>query len=240
MTVPRIWATHALRPHRLEGDLVSNAPDFAAKVADVIGLDLHPLQHAAVVCVDEQTASQARDRKDPVLPLSPGRAERQGFASVRHGTRSLAAFNTQTGEGFGKAAARHTSAEFVEFLTDLVVNQPPGQQITGSPTTSQRTRPRGRSGSRPVPEGASARHPDVRAGSTRLTCGSPRSNAMSSPVASVPRCRSHANAPARYPARQHTTQAREVEVHRCLQANDSRINWHDPVATEGRTAPPPT
>jgi hypothetical protein len=29
--------------------------------------------------VDEKTASQALDRLDPVLPLSPGRAERHGF-----------------------------------------------------------------------------------------------------------------------------------------------------------------
>jgi len=28
-----------------------------------------------VFCVDEKTAIQALDRKDPVLPLSPGRAE---------------------------------------------------------------------------------------------------------------------------------------------------------------------
>ena len=79
MTVTRIWAKHALKPHRLEGYLASNDPDFEAKAADVIGLYLHPPQHAAVFCVDEKTAIQALDRKDPVLPLSPGRAERHGF-----------------------------------------------------------------------------------------------------------------------------------------------------------------
>jgi hypothetical protein len=30
-------------------------------------------------CLDEKTAIQALDRLDPVLPLSPGRAERHGF-----------------------------------------------------------------------------------------------------------------------------------------------------------------
>jgi hypothetical protein len=40
-------------------------------------------QHAAVFCVDEKTAIQALDRKDPVLPLSPGRAERHGFEYYR-------------------------------------------------------------------------------------------------------------------------------------------------------------
>lgn len=130
MTVARIWVKHGIKPHRLEGYLASNDPDFEAKAADVIGLYLHPPQHAAVFCVDEKTAIQALDRKDPVLPLSPGRAERHGFEYFRHGTLSLyAAFNTRTGEVLGKTAARHTSAEFVAFLTDIVANQPRGKEI---------------------------------------------------------------------------------------------------------------
>jgi transposase len=80
--------------------------------------------------VDEKTTIQALDRKDPVLPLSPGRAERHGFEYFRHGTLSLyAAFDTKTGEVLGKTAVRHTSAEFVAFLADIVVNQPRGQEI---------------------------------------------------------------------------------------------------------------
>ena len=65
-----------------------------------------------------------------VLPLSPGRAERHGFEYFRHGTLSLyAAFNTKTGEVLGKTTARHTSAEFVAFLTDIVIDQPRGKEI---------------------------------------------------------------------------------------------------------------
>src|ERR1700674_5823958 len=48
-----------------------------------------PPLNAAVFCVDEKSAIQALDRLDPVLPLSPGRAERHGFESYRHGTLSL-------------------------------------------------------------------------------------------------------------------------------------------------------
>jgi transposase len=130
MTITRIWAKHGLKPHRLEGYLSSNDPDFEKKAADVIGLYLNPPQNAVVFCVDEKTAIQALDRKDPVLPLSPGRAERHGFEYYRHGTLSLyAAFNTKTGEVLGKTADRHTSAEFVAFLTDIVVNQPKGKEI---------------------------------------------------------------------------------------------------------------
>src|SRR6201984_278227 len=87
--VQRILAQAQLKPHRLERYKASNDPDFESKAADIIGLYLHPPQHAAVFCLDEKTAIQALDRLDPVLPLSPGRAERHGFEYYRHGTLSL-------------------------------------------------------------------------------------------------------------------------------------------------------
>jgi transposase len=103
MMVARVWATHGLKPQRLDHYMASNDPDFERKAADIIGLYVNPPAHAAVFCVDEKTAIQALDRKDPVLPLSPGRAERHGFEYYRHGTLSLyAAFNTKTGEVLGK------------------------------------------------------------------------------------------------------------------------------------------
>ena len=96
----------------------------------MIGLYLNPPAHAAVFCVDEKTAIQTLDRLDPVLPLSPGRLERHGFEYYRHGTLSLyAAFNTKTGEVLGKTAARHTSAEFIAFLADIVAHQPRRKEI---------------------------------------------------------------------------------------------------------------
>ena len=120
-TVQRILTQARLKPHRLERYLASDDPDFEAKAADVIGLYLDPPQHAAVFCVDEKTAIQALDRLDPVLPLSPGRAERHGFEYYRHGTLSLyAALDVKTGKVEGKTTKRHTSAEFLVFLRELV------------------------------------------------------------------------------------------------------------------------
>lgn len=121
--VHRIWRTAGLRPHRLERYMASNDLDFERKAADIIGLYLNPPQHAAVFCVDEKSAIQALDRLNPVLPMSPGRAERHGFEYYRHGTLSLyAALDVKTGKVHGKTAARHTSDEFVAFL-DHVVRQ---------------------------------------------------------------------------------------------------------------------
>jgi transposase len=130
MMVARVWQRAGLQPHRLQRYMASNDPDFESKAADIIGLYIHPPQHAAVFCVDEKTAIQALDRLDPILPLSPGRAERHGFEYYRHGTLSLyAALNTATGEVLGKTAARHTSEEFVAFLSDIVAHQPRDREI---------------------------------------------------------------------------------------------------------------
>src|ERR1700685_516207 len=120
-TVLRIRCKTRLKPHRLDRYMTSNDPAFEEKAADIIGLYMDPPQHAAVFCVDEKTAIQALDRLDPVLPLSPGRAERHGFEYHRHGTLSLyAALDTKTGRVHGKTAARHTSADFVDFLGEVV------------------------------------------------------------------------------------------------------------------------
>ena len=98
MMVARVWSKHRLQPHRLERNMSSNDPDFEQKAADIIGLYLNPPAHAAVFCVDENTANQALGRNDPVLPLSPGRAEWHGLEYHRHSTLALyAAFNTGAG-----------------------------------------------------------------------------------------------------------------------------------------------
>jgi transposase len=128
--VHRVWKEAGLKPHRLERYMASDDPDFESKAADIIGLYLNPPEHAAVFCVDEKTAIQALDRLDPILPLSPGRAERHGFEYYRHGTLSLyAALETATGRVHGKTAARHTSQDFVAFLKEVVALCPPRQQI---------------------------------------------------------------------------------------------------------------
>lgn len=128
--VAKAWRRAGLQPHRFERYMRSTDPDFERKAADVIGLYLNPPHNAAVFAVDEKTAIQALDRLVPVLPLSPGRAERHGFEYYRHGTLSLfAALDTRSGEVLGQPVPRHTSAAFVEFLGDLVASQPAQREI---------------------------------------------------------------------------------------------------------------
>jgi transposase len=128
--IAQVWRRAGLQPHRLERYMLSDDPDFEQKAADVLGLYLNPPDHAVVFAADEKTAIQALDRLDPVLPLSPGRAERHGFEYYRHGTLSLyAALNTKTGEIIGQTVPRHTSAAFIEFLQDIVDTQPRRREI---------------------------------------------------------------------------------------------------------------
>jgi transposase len=129
-TVLAVWRRAGLKPHRLARYVASPDPDFEAKAADVIGLYVDPPQHAVIFSVDEKTAIQALDRRDPVLPLSPGRAERHGFEYVRHGTLSLyAALEVATGRVEGMPAARHASADFLRFLEQLVERYPRTREI---------------------------------------------------------------------------------------------------------------
>lgn len=129
-TVHRVWRRAGLKPHRLRRYTASPDPEFEKKAADIIGLYLNPPAHAAVFCVDEKTSIQALDRRDPVLPLSPGRAERHGFEYVRHGTLSLyAALEVATGRVEGKTARRHTSQEFLAFVDAVVGRQRRKRQI---------------------------------------------------------------------------------------------------------------
>jgi transposase len=130
MRVARVWSKAGLQPFRRRDDMASDDPDFQSKAADIIGLYLKPPAHAAVFCVDEKSAMQALERLDPVLPLSPGRAERHGFEYFRHGTLSLyAALEVSRGQVLGKTTPRHTRAEFVAFLAAVVATQPEDKEI---------------------------------------------------------------------------------------------------------------
>lgn len=65
------------------------------------------------------------DWLDRRLPLSPGRAEKHGFESRRHGTFSLhTALNPRAGEVIGQTGSRHPSQEFLAFLAEVAATRP--------------------------------------------------------------------------------------------------------------------
>src|SRR5512147_502291 len=48
-SVRRIWRSHGLKPHRVESFRLSNDPQFAEKLEDIVGLYLNPPEHALVL-----------------------------------------------------------------------------------------------------------------------------------------------------------------------------------------------
>ncbi|MBA2722290.1 MAG: IS630 family transposase, partial [Methylibium sp.] len=123
--VSRIWRTFGLQPHRQETFKLSTDPLFVEKVRDIVGLYLAPPLKAMVLCVDEKSQIQARDRTQPILPLAPGLPERRTHDHMRHGTTTLfAALDIATGEVIGELHRRHRSSEFLQFLRTIEANVP--------------------------------------------------------------------------------------------------------------------
>jgi transposase len=118
--VHRIWQAHGLKPHLVESFKLSTDPNFVAKLRDVVGLYLDPPDQALVLCVDEKSQIQALDRTQPLLPLRPGRPERQTHDYTRHGTTALfAALNVLLGTVIGCCMERHRHIEFIRFLEKI-------------------------------------------------------------------------------------------------------------------------
>lgn len=118
--VRQIWAKADLKPHRLKTFKISNDPDFAEKVIDIVGLYMDPPDNAMVLSVDEKTQIQALDRTQPMLPLKPGQVERRTHDYKRHGTTNLyAAFDILSGEVRGRITKRHRAREFLDFLKQI-------------------------------------------------------------------------------------------------------------------------
>ena len=116
-----ILRRHDLKPHRLRTYKVSQDPEFASKMRDVVGLYLNPPEHAVVLSVDEKTQIQALERTQPPLPLRSGRAVRHTHDYKRHGVVDLyAALEVATGHVTHQLTDSHTAADFLGFMRKVV------------------------------------------------------------------------------------------------------------------------
>ena len=129
--IARIWRAFELKPHLHETFTLSTDPYFVEKVRDVVGLYLNPPERAIVLSVDEKSQVQALDRTQPILPMTPGQAERGTHDYERHGVTSLfAARNVATGEIIGECHRRHRQQEFVKFLDTIDASIPVEDGVT--------------------------------------------------------------------------------------------------------------
>jgi hypothetical protein len=121
-TVRRILAAHQLKPWRQHLWLYPKRPRdaaFYATVAELIDLYTRPLQAAELVLsVDEKTSLQPRPRPSPTLPAQPYHLPtRVEHEYKRAGALNLlAAFDTRSGEVYGRCYDRKRQREFIALL----------------------------------------------------------------------------------------------------------------------------
>lgn len=128
--VHRILGKHQLKPHLVKRFRTSDDPQFAEKLADVVGLYLNPPENAIVLCVDEKSQIQALERMQPILPLREGIPERQTHDYYRHGTTTLyAALSVASGKVIGSTKERHRAVEYIGFLKLLDRKLPKGKEL---------------------------------------------------------------------------------------------------------------
>jgi len=128
-SVQRILEAHRIAPHRIRTFKLSNDPEFAEKLRDIVGLYVDAPAHAVVLSVDEKSQIQALDRTQPGLPMKKGRAGTMTHDYKRNGTTLFAALNVLDGTVIGRNMQRHRHQEFIRFLDTVEAQVPPRKAI---------------------------------------------------------------------------------------------------------------
>lgn len=129
-SVRRIWHKNGLKPHLSRTFKVSNDPQFVEKLEAIVGLYIHPPEHAIVLCADEKSQIQALDRTQPGLPIKKGRCGTMTHDYKRNGTATLfAAMNTLDGSVISMCDDRHRHQEWLKFLRVIDEVTPSDKEI---------------------------------------------------------------------------------------------------------------
>ena len=122
----RVLRKEGICPRRQHSWCVSTDPEFAAKAADIIGLQLNPPEKTLVISVDEKPGIQALERTTGYVETDSGKIVR-GFKSTykRHGTLNcFAASEVVTGE-----TALKRRVEFLEFMDKVLAELPENKEV---------------------------------------------------------------------------------------------------------------
>src|SRR3954447_3925888 len=122
----RVLRQHGIQLQRRRSWCITTDPEFGPKAADVVGLYLSPPESAVVLCVDEKPHIQALQRAQGYLRLPDGKAV-NGFSHCykRHGTTTLfAALDVATGQVKTGHYARRRRREFLDFMNELMADNP--------------------------------------------------------------------------------------------------------------------
>lgn len=92
--------------------------------------DLHE-EGVHVICTDEKTGIQAKERARPTLPMKPGRVEHQEFEYKRHGTCCLIGnFEVATGQVVAPTLSKtRTEKDFKRHIQQTFAQDPKGEWV---------------------------------------------------------------------------------------------------------------
>jgi transposase len=137
-SVSRIWRANKLKPHRVRTFKLSNDPNFAEKMEDVVELYLHPPPDSVVWSADEQTQIQALTSTQASMPCAPGHCATKTSDYKRNGTTNLFAAMNMGSNGLSTLAPGevvytfnplHRHQEWIKFLGLIDERTPPDKQI---------------------------------------------------------------------------------------------------------------
>ncbi|MGH7375972.1 MAG: IS630 family transposase [Candidatus Methylomirabilales bacterium] len=130
-TLWRWLSQDALRPWRHRSWVFPRDPEFARKAGRLLdlyerrwhGVPLGPREY--VLCADEKTSIQARRRKHPSLPPTPGRPMRVEHEYARAGAWAyLAAWDVHRAKVFGRCEAKTGIAPFERLVAQVMGQEP--------------------------------------------------------------------------------------------------------------------
>lgn len=130
-TIWRILSQDALRPWSYRSWIFPRDPQFAEKAGRVLDL-YHGLwggealgPNDYVLCADEKTQIQIRQRRHPIAPPAPGRSIRVEHEYRRLGTCAyLAAWDVRRARLFGQVVERSTIVSFDAFVDEVMAQEP--------------------------------------------------------------------------------------------------------------------
>jgi transposase len=128
-SVVEVWHKWGLKPWRRQGPKFATNPPLEARICEVTGIYLSPLECAVVVCVDEgvQVAAPGRNRRILHSASSPSGCA-AGDRLPQREARVTAALRLLTAKGWDVPYPPDRQREFVEFL-DKVVTTWPGRKL---------------------------------------------------------------------------------------------------------------
>jgi len=130
-TIWRWLHEDAIRPWRYRSWIFPRDPDFAAKAGRVLDLYARTWEGAPlgdedfVLCADEKTSIQARDRRHATLPAQPGRGMRVEHEYRRGGALAyLAAWDVHRAKLFGRCEEHSGIAAFDRLVAQVMAQEP--------------------------------------------------------------------------------------------------------------------